>query len=138
LAIYTRLRAFASRGVVITYMLPGRCASTATVVALAGDVRVIHPRCDYLIHSSDGPTARAIRDGNARILDIFTDRTTVPRAELERGLAFTFTEAGVARALRIDPNVAVAVNVATCLGDATTARHLARAAEAEQTRRPYA
>ena len=83
--LYDALRAFAAAGGIVVAYVAGWCASTATLIALAGDYLVVDPAAQLAIHSMLGPDAQ---EWNRRVLEVTAPRVLTPRDELATWLSF--------------------------------------------------
>lgn len=138
LAVYGALRRFSEAGgTVVTYIAGPedeqgrpRCASTATVLALAGDIRVMHPGARFTVHSMFGGGAAAVEKANRRMLGIYAARTRTPAAELETWLALVENDRGEPCKAEIEADAALAHGWAHIVGDEEAARLVSAAAAA--------
>jgi len=73
--VAARLRRFSEAGGRVVAFLPGRCVSSAPVVAVAADVIVMAPGAAFGLHGGDGPGAAATDEAVAAVL---ADRTAAP------------------------------------------------------------
>jgi hypothetical protein len=129
--VYDALRRFAAGGLVVTFALPGRVASSATVLHLAGDLRLMDPSAEFLLHSVVGTNGAALSDTtvagawNRRLLDVYTTRTSTPRDALEEAVRCTFTPDGTLEVRTLDVHAALAFGWAAFPADEATARQMA-------------
>jgi ATP-dependent protease ClpP protease subunit len=82
--IYDALRAFSGRGGFVVTCLSGpRVASSAPLIALAGDVVCAVPESKVWLHSASGPRAA---EANLRAAELIYDRTVMPSGSVEECL----------------------------------------------------
>jgi hypothetical protein len=132
--ILDALRRFsAAGGKVVTYACAGRVASTATILALAGDFRFMHPAAVYLLHSTLGGEAAAA-EWNPRMFEVYAARTSTPRAVLEQALRCTYTADGTLEAAELRREAALAFQWAHLDLDEAAARAMAAQLAAPEPR----
>jgi len=83
--IYDALQAFSRAGGIVVIYARGWNASTATLIALAGDYLVADVSAEFAIHSMIGPDAQ---EDNRRVLETIAPRVLTPRAELAKWLTY--------------------------------------------------
>lgn len=83
LTVYDRLRALAADGVKVTTRMSGICASAATVIAMAGDVREMNPYALMLVHRASVSTYGNLREH---------ERNTETLAKIDERLAALYAE----------------------------------------------